>query len=126
MTTNNGKAPSNQHVIVGKLTAIGKRHITLGAGTKVLLPDQRLLDGIEVGMSLTLVVTRQNGVMFAERIERFDDGKLFARASEKPNGERPAAEVGNPDEPAAASDEPPPPHLPPLRRADPRGRCALP
>ena len=101
MTTNNGKAPSSQHVIVGKLTAIGKRHITLGAGTRVLLPDQRLLDGIEVGMSLTMVVTRQNGGgMVAERIVRFDDGKLLTRAPEKPNG-RPAAEAENPDEPAA-------------------------
>ena len=101
MTRNNGKAPSGQHVIVGKLTAIGKRHITLGAGTQVLLPDQRLLDGIEVGMSLTMVVTRQNGGgMVAERIVRFDDGKLFTRAPEKPNG-RPAAEAENPDEPAA-------------------------
>jgi hypothetical protein len=53
----------DQHVIVGKLTAIGKRHITLGAGTQVLLPDQRLLNGIEVGMSLTLVVTRMCDVL---------------------------------------------------------------
>jgi hypothetical protein len=99
-TGKNGTHVSRQQVIVGKLTAIGKRHITLGAGTRVLLPDQRLLDGIEVGMSLTMVVTRQNGGgMVAERIVRFDDGKLLTRAPEKPNG-RPA-EAGNPDEPAA-------------------------
>lgn len=99
-TGKNGTPVSRQHVIVGKLTKIGKRHITLGAGTRVLLLDQRLLDGIEVGMSLTLVVTRQNGGgMVAERIVRFDDGKLFTRAPENPNG-RPAAEAGNDDEPA--------------------------
>jgi len=70
-------------VIIGKLTAIGKRYITLGARTQVLLPDRHLLKGIEVGMSLTLVVTRQNyGGMVAERIVRFDDGKLFTRAPE--------------------------------------------
>jgi hypothetical protein len=79
----NGKNGTGRHVVVGKLTAIGKRHIILGAGTQILLPDQRLLNGIEVGMNLTLVVVRQNGGgMVAERIVRFDDGKLFARAPE--------------------------------------------
>jgi hypothetical protein len=77
-TGKNGTPVSGQQVIVGKLTAIGKRHITLGAGTQVLLPDHHLPKDIEVGMSLTLVVTRQNGGgLVAERIVRFDDGKLF-------------------------------------------------
>ncbi len=82
-TGKNWRPPSGQHVIVGKVTTIGKRHITLGAGTLILLPDQRLVKGIEVGMSLTLVVARQKGGgMVAERIVRFDDGKLFTRAPE--------------------------------------------
>lgn len=75
----NGNPSSRQHVIVGKLTGIGKRHITLGAGTQISIPDQRLLDGIEIGMSLTLVVARRNGAMIAERIVRFDEGTLFTR-----------------------------------------------
>ena len=80
MNTHNGKLVSGQqHVIVGKLTAINNRHIIVGAGTQILLPDQQLLKGIEVDMSLTLVVTRQNGGFVAERIVRFDDGTLFTR-----------------------------------------------
>jgi hypothetical protein len=73
----NGSPVSGQQVVVGKLTAIGKRHIVLGAGTHISLPDQRLLEGIEVGMSLTLVVTRQNGQVIAERVVRFEqDGQI--------------------------------------------------
>ena len=83
-TTGKNRTPvSDQQVMAGKLTAIGKRHITIGAGTHVLVPDQRLLDGIEIGMSLTLIVTRQNGVLVSERIVRFDEGTLFTRAPEK-------------------------------------------
>jgi len=84
MNTNRekGKPASGQHVIVGKLTAINNRHIVIGAGTRILLPDQRLLKGIEVGMSLTLVVTRQNGGLVAERMVRFENGTLFTRVPE--------------------------------------------